>query len=350
MYPEKNHKRIEWIDLCKFIAIFYMVWGHVGMTAPMDQYIHVFHMPIFFFLSGYVLNLDKVANFKTYLIKKTKTLLIPYFVFAIGLYYFWFAVYKIAGKPCPENQLTFWKGLFTYNTIISPFGSIQWFLTCLFIVEILFYVLAKMAKRHPIILLPTLAAASLIGYFYAICVPFRLFWGADTALTALVFYGMGYLLNNHDNFVKTFIFSPTPLKLTVFCAMSIITAFLNENVNMRTIQYGNYFLYYLSSISSIIFYVMLSMYVCEEKRANKPEFYKWLLFIGQNTIVVLVTNDLFIQLLQIFKQILPILDNWGINIVYAVMILILMIPIAFLLNKYLPWTIGKKRKNLSIVS
>jgi len=89
--------RIEWIDFCKFVGIFYVVWGHVGMSPMLDKYIHVFHMPIFFFLSGYMFNISKFKNLKEFLIKKTKTLLIPYFFFAIATYYFFYMLGEVSG-------------------------------------------------------------------------------------------------------------------------------------------------------------------------------------------------------------------------------------------------------------
>lgn len=35
-----NKKRVDWIDLCKFIAISAVVWGHVGLPKTFDIYIH----------------------------------------------------------------------------------------------------------------------------------------------------------------------------------------------------------------------------------------------------------------------------------------------------------------------
>lgn len=46
---KENTKRIEWIDLVKFIAIFYMVWAHCGAPGIIYWYIQSFHMPLFFF-------------------------------------------------------------------------------------------------------------------------------------------------------------------------------------------------------------------------------------------------------------------------------------------------------------
>ena len=60
--PKRN--RVYWIDYAKGIGIFLVVIGHVcrGLTSgsilsplvakSIDQWIYAFHMPIFFFLSG----------------------------------------------------------------------------------------------------------------------------------------------------------------------------------------------------------------------------------------------------------------------------------------------------------
>ena len=37
-------RRIEWVDLSKFVGIFAMVWGHSGVNENMDIIIHAFHM------------------------------------------------------------------------------------------------------------------------------------------------------------------------------------------------------------------------------------------------------------------------------------------------------------------
>ena len=64
-----------------------------------------------------------------------------------------------------------------------------WFLTCLFVTELLFYWLAKRYYWQPGKLMVWLTAAGIIGYLYSVYVLFRLFWNADIALTAVVFYG-----------------------------------------------------------------------------------------------------------------------------------------------------------------
>lgn len=79
-------KRIEWIDICKFIAITIMVIGHIGLPTKLSDLIHIFHMPIFFLLSGLCLNFEKYSNFCFFLKSRLKTLIIPHLIWSIIMY------------------------------------------------------------------------------------------------------------------------------------------------------------------------------------------------------------------------------------------------------------------------
>ncbi len=73
-------KRIDHIDILRGIGILYMLIGHIGFGPEMDIYLHAFHMPLFFFLSGYLFSFPDDLNL--YVQKKVKSLLVPYFSFA----------------------------------------------------------------------------------------------------------------------------------------------------------------------------------------------------------------------------------------------------------------------------
>ena len=89
MVCERNYtNRIEYIDYYRAIGIVMMVMGHIGFGATFDKFIHAFHMPMFFFVSGF---LYKRTDSKIYdvLIRKAKSLIVPYFVLE------YFSVYYI---------------------------------------------------------------------------------------------------------------------------------------------------------------------------------------------------------------------------------------------------------------
>lgn len=55
--PIVMRERIVWIDYYKAIAIFSMVFDHVCLDMPkrswaLSNFIHLWHMPLFFLLSG----------------------------------------------------------------------------------------------------------------------------------------------------------------------------------------------------------------------------------------------------------------------------------------------------------
>jgi len=76
-------ERIGWIDFAKGVAIILMVLGHAVVTSPLKKFIFVFHMPFFFVMAGFLLNLNKwggAENFNAFAAKLFKRLLVPYYL------------------------------------------------------------------------------------------------------------------------------------------------------------------------------------------------------------------------------------------------------------------------------
>ena len=83
MRNSKLKTRIDYFDVLRGIGIVYMVLGHIYLGEVFDKYIHAFHMPIFFFVSGYFYNGDKYKAAKNYLLHEMRTLMVPYTFFVI---------------------------------------------------------------------------------------------------------------------------------------------------------------------------------------------------------------------------------------------------------------------------
>lgn len=76
--------RMDYIDLYRAFGIILMVMGHIGFGGKFDKFIHAFHMPMFFFISGFFYK-EKNIDIKKYTVDKAKKLLTPYFVFGGGV-------------------------------------------------------------------------------------------------------------------------------------------------------------------------------------------------------------------------------------------------------------------------
>lgn len=57
----QNKQRIEWIDTIKGVGIILVLIGHCNIPN-INQYIYLFHMPLFYIISGYCWNVDKNRN------------------------------------------------------------------------------------------------------------------------------------------------------------------------------------------------------------------------------------------------------------------------------------------------
>lgn len=69
------------IDIMKGIGIIMMVLGHSGFLY--SSYFTTFHMALFFIVSGYLFNNEcskNIKNVKSYILKKLKSLWLPYFI------------------------------------------------------------------------------------------------------------------------------------------------------------------------------------------------------------------------------------------------------------------------------
>lgn len=69
------------IDIAKGICIYLMVLGHCHNAGFIRHYIYLFHMPFFFFVSGFFFN--RKDGFIDFLKAKSKRLLIPFLVYRL---------------------------------------------------------------------------------------------------------------------------------------------------------------------------------------------------------------------------------------------------------------------------
>lgn len=81
-----NHKieehilsRIEWIDIAKALGVVFVVLGHTGLPEVFRRWIYIFHMPLFFYISGMFF---KPVTLDVAIKKKGKAYLLPYFFFS----------------------------------------------------------------------------------------------------------------------------------------------------------------------------------------------------------------------------------------------------------------------------
>ena len=138
-------QRPNYIDYAKVITMFLVIYGHyvpyMGLEmndSTLWKSVHVinlFHMPLFFLLSGMCFNPEKIGNAMSLFRKVWKNLLLPYCVFVvIGKMLCWnVAIPKLLNNPIRE----IWY-------IIQGEGSYSvWFLMCLAVVQVVAWIVSR---------------------------------------------------------------------------------------------------------------------------------------------------------------------------------------------------------------
>ena len=117
--------RIAWIDALRGVGILIVVAGHVFTWPPLRHAIFLFHMPLFFFLSGLTF---RPGPLRALAARRVMTLVLPYASFVLLA----FAIYVAATSPSGPAAWRFAATLAYGGSALGGALAIAWFVPCLF--------------------------------------------------------------------------------------------------------------------------------------------------------------------------------------------------------------------------
>ena len=282
--------RIEYIDTFRTIGIILMIMGHVGFGSVFDKWIHAFNMPMFFFISGWFFRDKSNNSFYYYVIKKIKKLLVPYFIF--GSIVFIISVLFIKGFDVSLSLKQFlWNNTGGYQ----PIPGALWFLTSIFFVEIIYYILNS-TFTNKLILTIVISIISITTSFFAPVFYNNLPWALSSSLIGIGFFHLAVLINKSELKNKR-VFNP----IIIFVAGVIISVsvMFNKYVNIRTGLFQYTPLFWINAIVSIIIGWNISIYFDKFIHNKLNSFFSRIIHdIGKNSIVYLCLNQLIIVLIR----------------------------------------------------
>lgn len=332
------NRRIEWIDVCKALGIIAVVLGHVSVPKSVQIWMSAFYMPMFFILSGLCFDENKHKNIYQFIKTRFKSLIIPYIIFSIFLYFLWIGIESLSYK----NLL---------NCMINPaemttcYGAINWFLPALFITEVCFIIIIKFTRKSRIKISIVAAIVSIIGFFIPRIIGFRLPLAIDSSIMGLSFYSFGWIIRTIDfKKIKNYFSNHYVLScifVVVLLAMSIKLSWLNGQTNIRTLEYGNYFLYCMNAVGISLLLMIISMLL--DLKSGK--LINMLNVIGKNTLVILLFNSILARLYSVIIDDKVIIHNKYLltlnNFIVALVIVTLCVLISKFINKHMPILLGK---------
>lgn len=297
-------KRIDWIDLAKGYGTVLVIMGHLsGDVKPLQNFIYCFHIPLFFFLSGYVFSYR--GKFPEFFLKKVKALVIPYFILAIPVFLALVTTNTIYNGF--STSYAFWT--FVGFFIQRRQGAI-WFMTCLFFLNLLFYSLVRLCRDRLVFIGFFSVLLGILGLIYYQLGGPALPWNVDVCLTASPFFGGGYVIKSllKD---KKFSVSPVftiPIGIALFFAVLFLGRYSYDHygtvLEMYMCRYANPLITYAAAFSGIGLTVIAARLV-----TVRP-----VRFVGRNSLIYYAWHqDIMIPIVWAIERALhlPDRDSWN---------------------------------------
>ena len=291
-------KRIPAFDILKGLAILCVIIGHIP-TFPYESvrhWIYTFHMPVFFLVSGYFFR--PATDTRSYLKKTYDRLIVPFLSTAAILVLYGLAV---SLKNQEWRPLLRMVSLNVFPSGVARHPDLQtlintsiptWFLPALFWCRLVTNQLSDKAFYPNSIFLVALVA---IGVDHALFnLPFALLPG----LAGLLFYETGHLCAKHG--VNRW--------LAVLCLICWPLAFAFSRLSMVDSYYGILPLDYLGACGGSLFL----WWVCSWIAKLPAALYKWLEWIGKNSLVILCVHT--VEMICLLRGHFGISSAWYIEL------------------------------------
>lgn len=341
MYSGKN--RIEWADAFRAIMILSIAYGHAALGGDLRKYVYSFHVAAFFFISGYFFKTSDIS-FRQFAWKKFKSLMIPYYSFAvISILVFFplgsFASDKLDVAIKSTDLLPNVLGMLWANgrTGYMKWNLPLWFIPCLFTTVLAAYPCVKWIsekcrnKSKMLLIVGVLTTVlSVLNdqalHFYGL--PFHF----ETTVFMLPFFVMGLLCKERNLLPES---GHALIGSVCICISYVLAVYANSSVDYVTSSYGNICIFYLTAGISIVGFASIAKILRS----------KALYYLGNNSLPILLMHKFPIVALQIvFSTSINRTDALG----FAAAIFITAISCAACLvvdlplKRYAPFIYGRK--------
>ncbi len=267
-----ENKRLAFIDALKGFGIICITLGHLNCDIWLKKYLYSFHVPLFFFISGYLYNGDKYS-IGSYIKKKTLRLLVPFLVW---------------GLLCSTTALIkgskFLPTLFKFLTVDGKllWNSPIWFLLVLYIADILYMLLCKISNKLYFKLIVFAVSCTLFVLFGDIMLTAKL----NLVPYALMFYALGNIIKTLELQEKLEFNLITKIIVCVVLGVSgyLLGSVFNIRIVYTLAQFGNIAFSIISAVANVLFLYILF------KNVKFIADSKLLSYLGENSLIIMISQ------------------------------------------------------------
>ena len=224
--------------------------------------------------------------------------------------------------------------------------SALWFLTCLFVLEIVMYFVCKIKQEYIRVLI--VMAVTVCGLLYERYINIPLIWNIDIAMTTLAFFYIGYIFRKKNLVNKCFqLKGGWPWLFFAFGGLNLIGAVINNKISgngleLMNSQYGFWPLTYMVAVAGI-----LAVLILANRYTNK-----FILYLGRNSLIYFGLHQAVVMWIldKLYKVELDANSNVANVLIRAVItfsIIIISLTIVSLIinNSPLKFFLGKREKS-----
>ncbi len=243
-------ERVLWIDKLKAFGILSVILGHI--QSPFGAFIFSWHMPLFFFLSGFFIHSERPVS--EFLNQDFRRIMIPFFIFALIA----MMIEPIKRIMLNRESLDYfheYAEIFIYMDyahLNNTYAFVLWFLPALLFGRLIVYLIIRSFNNIWI--------QSIVIIFLFFCSFYiDIYFGIDNALNAILFIFIGFIFYGHFQDEKK-------LYILLFVLPLLFYFFGTPALDMASKEFENIVINILYALSIIFILVTLSKKISIESR------------------------------------------------------------------------------------
>ena len=328
-----KQERIVWLDQLKGIAFFFVILGHLEIGATLKSWICSFHMPLFFFVTGFNFKIEKLAETKPldYLRRLTLRLLVPYVWMQLLSMVLRFVQKTVLGHAEVPAAL-YMRGIVRGHSRLAEAPSNPlYFVLLLFLAELLLFFLIKLTKgrRLPLFAL-TFALLPLSIFTEHLRLPWHLNVTPAVACMILCGNALGLLYRAHEEKIKALTLPKTLGLALGLLAFGAAVWYFNGRTSIHGNHYGKDFaVALLTAVATSAALAFLTM--------KLPKL-GWLNLAGQNTLLFMGFHK---PMILCMEALFPAWKKTALFVVCAaVLCFALLLPLTLWFRRFAPFVAG----------
>ena len=323
MNVEKSNQRKDWIDALRAMAVLFVIYGHMWhgiqgyyvFTSPIK-------IPLFFALSGYLFN-ERKGDYRGFLKNLLMRYIIPWLFLAF----------------IPIVIFSFIKGLdwFGNSAINILIGESVWYMPCCIAAEMIFFTVCKFIHK-PLGRFVLALIAFFVGILLTRYEILDLFM-INRALGVQIFLFAGYFIKLNTARIEKLKWWVLILAGALYIGLCTLSLFVFPDQTLDVHHSWYYNIPYCLMLISLGLFVLFSI----APRIKK--FPQFIVFIGKNTLVYYIWSSYVVGSFTLFLSLIGITlpENWYTAIIHLAICCIECGICAWILNKFVPELVGKKR-------